>query len=238
MKRVLLNVVFVAAYAIAAHAHDVITTPITFDREIVRILYDRCNSCHHDGGSAFSLMTYSDARPWAVAIKEEVLARRMPPWGAIKGFGDFRNDQALTPEQLEIITSWTDGGVPEGEPKDLPQPEPKFPPAPPIEHHHGEIAVSGDFQLTRGFTLGGLVPEQVPDKSAFQVTAELPDGSVEPLLWIQEYKPQFGHAFVLRAPLELPKGTVIHGVPEGVRILLEPPAPTPPRAKEKNQTEP
>ena len=49
----------------------------------------------------------------------------MPPWGAVKGFGDFRNDQALTPEQLELIVSWADGGVPEGEEKDLPPP-PKF----------------------------------------------------------------------------------------------------------------
>jgi hypothetical protein len=29
----------------AAQAHDIITTSITFDREIIRILYDRCNSC-------------------------------------------------------------------------------------------------------------------------------------------------------------------------------------------------
>ena len=59
-------------------------------------------------------MTYAEARPWAVAIKEEVLERRMPPWGAVKGFGDFRNDKALTPEQLELIISWVGGGVPEG----------------------------------------------------------------------------------------------------------------------------
>ena len=29
--------------------------------------------------------------------------------------GDFRNDKALTPEQLELIVSWAGGGVPEGE---------------------------------------------------------------------------------------------------------------------------
>ena len=27
----------------------------------------------------------------------------MPPWGAVKGFGEFRNDQGLTAEQLELI---------------------------------------------------------------------------------------------------------------------------------------
>src|SRR5438105_11797568 len=88
---------------IKSPAHDVITTKITFDREIARIVYARCASCHRPGGTAFSLMTYDDARPWAKAIQEEVLERRMPPWGAVKGFGDFRNDQALTPEQIEVI---------------------------------------------------------------------------------------------------------------------------------------
>ena len=58
-----------------ALAHDIITTAITWDREISRIVYERCASCHHDGGPAFSLMTYEAARPWAVAIKEEVLER-------------------------------------------------------------------------------------------------------------------------------------------------------------------
>lgn len=223
MKRVLL---ILAACVTAAQAHDIITTPITFDREISRILYDRCNRCHHPDGSAFSLMTYSDARPWAVAIKEEVLARRMPPWGAVKGFGDFRNDRALTPEQLEVITSWVDGGVPEGEPKDLP-PAPKFPAVPAIEHRHGEIAVNGELQLTRDLVLDGLVIEKLPDNATCQVTAELPDGSVEPLVWVENYKPKFAHPFLLRNPLDLPKGTKIHGVPPGASIILQPAAQVP-----------
>src|SRR5579872_2800981 len=221
MKRILL---ILATCLTAAQAHDIITTPITFDREIVRILYDRCNSCHHPDGKAFSLMTYSEARPWAVAIKEEVLSRRMPPWGAVKGFGDFRNDKALTPEQLEVITSWADGGVPEGEEKDLP-PAPKFTGMAAIEHHHGDLLVNGELQLTRPFTLDGIALEKVPDKASFQITAELPDGAVEPLLWIQEYKPQFAHPFLLRTPLELPKGSIIHGVPEGASVILQAPVP-------------
>jgi hypothetical protein len=204
----------------AASGHDIITTPITFDREIKRIVDSRCASCHHPGGSAFSLMTYKDARPWAEAIKEEVLARRMPPWGAVKGFGDFRNDQALTPEQLEVIVSWADGGVPEGEEKDLP-PAPKggaaaTPTAPP----KGSISVSGDFAIKSGFKLDGLWPQRVPDKASFQITALLPDGSLEPLLWIQEYKLEWGHPFLLRTPLDLPKGTVIQGVPKEASVML------------------
>lgn len=207
-----------------APPHDIITTPITWDREISRIVYERCAACHHDGGQAFSLMTYAAARPWAVAIKEEVLERRMPPWGAVKGFGDFRNDQGLTPEQLELITSWVGGGVPEGEAKDL-APDPKFDrPAREIPPH-GAIAVSGEFLLRKEFSLDGLLPKTVPEDAAFQITAEMPDGSIEPLVWFEHYSAKFAHPFLYRTPIELAAGSKIHGVPPGSTVLLLPATP-------------
>jgi hypothetical protein len=207
--------------AAIAPAHDIITTPITWDREISRIIYERCASCHHDGGEAFSLTSYADARPWAVAIKEEVLERRMPPWGAVKGFGDFRNDKALTPEQLELITSWVGGGVPEGDAKDLP-PDPKVEDHTPYAPSHGSIAVRGEFQLHQNFQLDGLTPKNVPDDAAFQITAERPDGSIEPLLWFEHYHAKFAHPFLYRNVIELPTGTKIHGVPQSSTIVLMP----------------
>lgn len=211
-------------YVAIAPAHDIITTPITWDREISRIVYERCASCHHEGGQAFSLMTYAAARPWAVAIKEEVLERRMPPWGAVKGFGDFRNDKALTPEQLELIVSWVGGGVPEGEAKDLP-PDPKLDQQPPQVPSHGALAVSGEFQLPKDFALEGILPKTVPEDAASQITAALPDGSTEPLLWFEHYHAKFVHPFLYRNAIELPAGTKIRGVPSGSTVLLLPAAP-------------
>ena len=98
MKRYVLafSVCLIFILSFVTQGHDVITTRITFDREISRIVYERCAACHHQDGSSFSLMSYPEVRPWAVAIKEEALSRRMPPWGAVKGFGEFRNDQGLT----------------------------------------------------------------------------------------------------------------------------------------------
>jgi hypothetical protein len=204
-----------------AYGHDVITTKVTFDREIIRLFNSHCISCHRDGGRAFSLETYKMARPWAKAIGEEVLQRRMPPWGAVKGFGDFRNDKGLTEEQLELIVDWEEGGAPEGEEKDLPGP-PKFAAEPAEPHSPKELSVSGDFKLTRPFRLDGLVPKNVPDGASTQITAELPDGSVEPLLWLRNYKQTFAHPFLLRTPLELPAGTMIRGVPADASMLLVP----------------
>ncbi len=199
---------------VAASAHDIITTPITWSREISRIIYTRCASCHRPGGMAFSLMTYKEARPWVVAIREEVLTRRMPPWGAVKGFGDFRNDQALTPEEMELIVNWSEGGVPEGEEKHLPKP-PKFDKPPGLPK--GGIVVKGDYQLGRKFTLDGIVPVAA---APMKLVAELPDGSIEPLLWLENYRPEFAHPFLLRKPLDLPAGTWIRGVPPGASIRL------------------
>jgi hypothetical protein len=220
------------AICATAEAHDIVTTPVTWNREISRIFYSRCISCHREGGTAFSLAGYKDAFPWRTAIKEEVLERRMPPWGAVKGFGDFRNDQALTPEQLELITSWAQGGSPEGDEKDLP-PKDKLDEmmkgsawgaaAARIEHRKGELAVSGDLKLTKPFTLDGVFPVQIPADASFQLMAEFPDGRIEPLLWLDGYKGQYAHPFLFQNPILLPAGTIISGIPPGVRITLVPP---------------
>src|SRR5688572_30564223 len=94
-------------------AHDPITTKVTFAREIRAILSARCVTCHAAGGSApMPLTTYEEVRPWARAIKEQVLARRMPKWHAARGFGAFQNDPTLTPIEQAMIVSWVDGGLP------------------------------------------------------------------------------------------------------------------------------
>jgi hypothetical protein len=79
-----------------------------------------------------------------------------------------------------------------------------------------------DFVLSRPFTLDGLWPEKIPEKGSFQITAEYPDGNVEPLLWLQDYKLQFGHPFLFRTPRNLPARTVIRGIPPGAKIALLP----------------
>ena len=210
----------IAAISFATtRAHDIITTPITWDHEISRIVYSRCAGCHQPSGRAFSLLTYADARPWAVAIKEEVEERRMPPWGAVKGFGDFRNDQALTPEQIELIVSWASGGAPEGVPKDLP-PQTKPPITPPAPALRRRLTVTSGTKLDKTILLDGVLPETVPKNSSFQVTIEMPDGTMEPLLWLYQYRPGFEHPFLLRQPLRVPRGATIHGVPAGSNLLL------------------
>jgi len=96
-------------------AHDPITTKVTFAREIRAILSARCVTCHAPHGSApMPLTTYDEVRPWARAIKEQVLDRRMPKWHAARGFGAFTNDPTLTPLESALVAAWVDGGLPRG----------------------------------------------------------------------------------------------------------------------------
>lgn len=200
----------VLGFGVSAEAHDFFSTKVTWSREISRIVIQRCASCHHEGGSAFSLRTFEEARPWAKAIKEEVLERRMPPWGAVKGFGEFQNDQALTQEEIELIGDWVEGGSPEGEPAYLP-PKSKLPVwdpgAPPAGA--GEQRFSGELAISRPGLLLGLGPESLAAGASLQVIASLPDGTVEPLLWIENYQPAAKRTYLFRQPLRLPAGSRI-----------------------------
>lgn len=103
-----------------ASAHEPITTKVRFNKEVVRILQRSCLGCHRAGGIAMSLATYEEARPWAKAIKEEVLEKRMPPWHAVKGYGEFRNAPSLPQRDVDLLVNWVEGGAPKGEDKDLP----------------------------------------------------------------------------------------------------------------------
>lgn len=204
------------------YAHDVITTKVTWSREISRLVYKRCASCHREGGSSFALTTYEQARPWAKAIKEELNERRMPPWGAVKGFGEFRDDQGLTQEQIELINDWVEGGAPEGDPALLPK-LPDFNDKTPTPRTAREFTVDGRLTLKTPLMVEGIRPNGVPEGATLQVTASRPDGSIEPLLWLYNYKPQFGHAYFYRSPLNLPAGTKVEITPvsAGTVALLE-----------------
>jgi mono/diheme cytochrome c family protein len=100
---------------------------LTFTHDVAPILYQHCVQCHHPGDIApMSLLTYKDARPWAAAIREAVLSRKMPPWGADPHVGQWSNDPRLSPAEIEIIRRWTEGRKLEGDPAQMP-PTPEFP---------------------------------------------------------------------------------------------------------------
>ncbi len=110
------------ACAAAASAEDV-----TYCKQVAPILWNNCASCHRPGEiGPFSLLTYKDAKKRAGFIKDITHDRRMPPWKAEAGYGDFRNVRRLSDEDLKTLAKWADASAPEGDPKDLPA-MPHFP---------------------------------------------------------------------------------------------------------------
>ena len=98
-------------------------SPVTFNKDVAPILQKNCQGCHRPGEAApMSLLTYKEARPWAAAIREAVILKRMPPWYADPHFGKFSNDRSLSRADVETLTAWADHGAPEGDTGQAPKP--------------------------------------------------------------------------------------------------------------------
>jgi hypothetical protein len=149
------------------YSHKPITTNILFKNEIAQIFQRKCFQCHSDNNLSMSLTTYTEARPWARAIREEVLERNMPPWQAVSGYGHFSNDISLNSREKEIILSWADGGAPSGVLKAEESIPPVFvPPAPAWDHGTPDHVVT--------VSAGQVIPSGAPfEVKRFVVATEL-----------------------------------------------------------------
>lgn len=98
----------------------------TFSHDVAPILYAHCVKCHHAGDIApMSLLTYKEVRPWAAAIKQAVITRKMPPWKADEHYGEWSNDARLSAAEVSTLKAWVDSQKLEGDAKDMPSP-PEF----------------------------------------------------------------------------------------------------------------
>jgi peroxiredoxin len=97
--------------------------PITYAKQVARILQNNCQECHRPGQiGPMALLTYDDAVAWSETIREVVREERMPPWFADPRHGKFSNDRRLPPEQRDQLLAWVEQGCPRGDDKDLPPP--------------------------------------------------------------------------------------------------------------------
>ena len=100
--KTVLACLFSAGVLVAAANDD--TTKVTFHRDVLPVLQQNCQKCHRPNEAApMSLLTYNETRPWAQAIKEAVLLKRMPPWFADPKYGKFTNEHRLTDDEGEEV---------------------------------------------------------------------------------------------------------------------------------------
>lgn len=224
-----LSLLLLASCTVAGH--DPVTTRLTWSKEISRIFAARCMSCHQSGGGApFGLTTYAEARPWAVAIREEVTARRMPPWNAVKGFGRLAGDPALSQEEIQLIADWVNGGAPEGDSRFLEPSVPRVqtaaapPDLPRLRAQDGEAVPEG--------ALEGVLIRDLPAGAGVRMLLESPAGGLTPLVWLRgtsRHAPVYYRFFT---PVAVPAGSILRLWPERPAMsspgleLLHAPAPS------------
>jgi hypothetical protein len=190
-------------------AHDPITTKVTFNKEVVRILERRCAGCHRPGGYApMAFETYDDVRPWAKAIKEEILERRMPPWNAAQGFGDFANDRSLTSLETELLVDWVEGGVPRGDDKDLPKTKPEN------DTDKPDLVVTGESSTTAKTQRWISGWWFTPGSGAVQSAEFWIEDAAKQRIYLGNWVPPEQH-------VEWPDG-VAQALPPGSRVLVKP----------------
>jgi hypothetical protein len=185
-------------------AHDPIGRRVTWTGDIARIIQARCVSCHADGGRGpMSLATYEDARPWARAIREEVLARRMPKWHAVRGYGDFRNDPSLSPFEIALIAAWADTGAQKGADAGVPTTSGNAPGRAP-EHPVAvrEVHVACGRQRIPAGVLLALRPDLDRGESV-GIAVRVGSARTDILAWIRDFDPDFTETYWLRTPLHL-----------------------------------
>lgn len=101
--------------------------PVTWHNRVSRIVQQRCQDCHHNGGVApFALETREDVLAHAGMIRRVVRERVMPPWFAGRTDdqprGHWANDLSLTDAERADFLAWLAGDRAEGSPLDGPVP--------------------------------------------------------------------------------------------------------------------
>jgi hypothetical protein len=110
--------------AIAVIAAASVNGTVTYYKDVLPILQDRCQGCHRPNQLApNSFLTYRETRPWAEAIKQVVAARKMPPaWSEEVATAPPISHSGLTPREIYMIVTWVEQGAVEGDPHDAPPP--------------------------------------------------------------------------------------------------------------------
>jgi hypothetical protein len=114
MTRITIALFVTSASLFAAAKQE---SPVTFHKDVAPILRANCQGCHRPGEIApMSFGSYSEVRPWAEAIKESVLLKRMPPWFADPNTGvHFKNDRSLNKTDIDTLVRWAESGAREGD---------------------------------------------------------------------------------------------------------------------------
>lgn len=98
---------------------------VTFSEHIAPIIYNNCTNCHREGEiGPMPFTNYDQVAAWGAMIGYVTEIKYMPPWKADPEYSRFLDERFLTDEEIQLIKSWVDNGMPQGDPNlepDLPE---------------------------------------------------------------------------------------------------------------------
>jgi len=137
MKKNGLSLLFTIISTISSSLHAQ-----TWSGDVAQIFYNKCTSCHHNGGIApFSLTTYAEAAPMAASIYGAIspgALHQMPPWPPDNNYQQYLHDRALTNAEKTTLLNWLNGGALEGDASQTP---------PPPVYNTGSVLGTGDVTI-------------------------------------------------------------------------------------------
>jgi hypothetical protein len=90
--------------------------PVTFNKDIAPIVYEKCARCHRAGETApFTLTSYEDVAKHGRMMAAVTATRYMPPWKAEPASYEYMDSRRLSDAQLALIQEWVKQGMPRGE---------------------------------------------------------------------------------------------------------------------------
>ncbi|MBI5705848.1 MAG: redoxin domain-containing protein [Armatimonadetes bacterium] len=157
---------------------------VTYAKHIAPILNKRCVACHRPGEVApISFVGYENARKWAPNIAFYTGNRTMPPWKAVPGFGEFKDDNALSEREIELLKRWANSGAKRGNQKEEPA-TPTFP--------------KGDWSLGKpDLVIGPKAPYRVEASGEDEYRHFVIDPGFKETVYVQGYQVKPGNTRVV-----------------------------------------
>ena len=88
---------------------------ISYQKTIAPMLIDNCVTCHRQGGiGPWQMTNYEIVKGFAPMIREVIRTERMPPWHADPHYGVFKNNRALSSDNMKTLVHWIEAGAPRG----------------------------------------------------------------------------------------------------------------------------
>lgn len=84
-------------------------------KDVAPIFINNCTSCHHDGGIATSLTSYSKVYALGNTIKAYVNSNTMPPWPPDPAYKNYVHERVVSAADKAKLIAWIDNAMPAGD---------------------------------------------------------------------------------------------------------------------------